>query len=52
MDLNTAKFNDNGRCGYILKPAVMRESKIYSLFLKADCNNYNHLIFPCRDSVF
>ena len=27
MDLNTAKFNNNGRCGYILKPAVMRESK-------------------------
>ena len=31
MDLNTAKFNSNGRCGYILKPAVMRESKYITL---------------------
>lgn len=29
MDLNTAKFNNNGRCGYILKPAVMREKIAY-----------------------
>ena len=28
MDINTAKFQQNGRCGYILKPAVMRESKM------------------------
>lgn len=35
MDLNTAKFNNNGRCGYILKPAVMRESKnIFTDFLQ------------------
>ena len=33
MDLNTAKFNNNGRCGYILKPAVMRESMKYFLML-------------------
>ncbi|XP_046860493.1 inactive phospholipase C-like protein 2 isoform X2 [Xenia sp. Carnegie-2017] len=29
MDLNTAMFNNNGRCGYILKPSVMREKIAY-----------------------
>ena len=25
MNLNTGKFLENGGCGYVLKPAVMRE---------------------------
>ena len=26
MDLNVGRFQDNGRCGYVLKPAVLRPS--------------------------
>ncbi len=27
MDLNEGKFRDNGGCGYLLKPAIMREGE-------------------------
>ena len=28
MDLNRGRFLKNGGCGYVLKPAVMREGKV------------------------
>ena len=33
MDLNQGKFLENGGCGYVLKPAVMREGTNLSLNL-------------------
>lgn len=43
MDLNEGKFRDNGGCGYLLKPAIMREgenaSRGYSL-LVTHCGSY------------
>ena len=27
MNLNDGKFLENGTCGYVLKPSVMREGK-------------------------
>jgi hypothetical protein len=30
MSLNHGRFSDNNQCGYILKPAVLRESKVLS----------------------
>ena len=30
MSLNHGRFSDNKQCGYILKPAILRESNIYS----------------------
>ncbi|CAH1787304.1 unnamed protein product, partial [Owenia fusiformis] len=29
MDLNDGRFRQNGRCGYVLKPAIMREEIAY-----------------------
>ena len=29
MDLNDGRFMQNGSCGYILKPAIMREEIAY-----------------------
>jgi hypothetical protein len=29
MDLNDGRFKQNGGCGYILKPAIMREEIAY-----------------------
>ena len=29
MNLNTGKYLENGGCGYILKPAVMREGRTF-----------------------
>jgi hypothetical protein len=28
MSLNHGRFTDNNQCGYILKPAILRDSKI------------------------
>ncbi len=36
MDLNEGKFRDNGGCGYLLKPTIMREGEIVLEFVK--CN--------------
>lgn len=30
MSLNHGRFTDNNQCGYILKPAILRESNILS----------------------
>ena len=32
MSLNHGRFTDNNQCGYILKPAILRESKLYDDF--------------------
>lgn len=29
MDLNNGKFLENGECGYVLKPSVMRDGKTF-----------------------
>ena len=29
MNLNDGKFLENGGCGYVLKPAVMREGLVF-----------------------
>ena len=33
MDLNEGKFRDNGGCGYLLKPSIMRQGK-FQFFLQ------------------
>jgi hypothetical protein len=32
MSLNHGRFTDNNQCGYILKPAILRDSKIEPFF--------------------
>ena len=41
MNLNTGKFLENGGCGYVLKPAVMREGKTSPLFVLAQKRERN-----------
>jgi len=35
MDINDGKFSMNGGCGYVLKPAVMREKVTSSSSFRA-----------------
>lgn len=52
MDLNQGKFLENGGCGYVLKPAVMREgTNILMNFITSQCYPLQRLCiihFPKR----
>jgi hypothetical protein len=45
MSLNHGRFTDNNHCGYILKPAILRESNLLSKW------NKRGISFICVDNT-
>ena len=53
MNLNDGKFLENGGCGYVLKPAVMREGIFKQLLLLLFCFVFAFvLLFLCSKFVY